>query len=209
MFEEEVQHKGVKRKLSEVFNETKVAGWRVGAAMKKNLDTWSENRLTTQHWLGLHIGFTTGAEEDSLKCLGWLAITRDREMKRFSIDWPCDDFESLGILWVDHFRANICRSHALGWCRTMSNLCPHVGLLMQVGTHICFASRFPWQWCQWPSGLALFRYRYASVKARCHCKTTPGGQQVNQEVRKIGENPRPQIQNQVMLYWTCPLSCMW
>ena len=26
MFEEEVQHKGVKRKLSEVFNETKVAG---------------------------------------------------------------------------------------------------------------------------------------------------------------------------------------
>ena len=89
-------------------------------------------------------------------------------------------------------------------------LCPHVGLLMQVGTHnlskelVCFASRFPWQWCQWPSVVSLFRY--ASVKARCHCKTTPGGQQVNQDVRKIGENPRPQIQNQVMLYWKCPLS---
>lgn len=27
MFEEEVQHKGVKRKLSEVFNETKAVAW--------------------------------------------------------------------------------------------------------------------------------------------------------------------------------------
>lgn len=83
--------------------------------------------------------------------------------------WFCN----LGILWVDHFGANMCRfqSDPILWVDGTHNLSKEL---------FCFASRFP---CQWPSVVSLRQPLWRLG----HCKTTPGG-------RPTGESRSPNLE---------------